>query len=74
MKLREIGSPVREIGRFPVNCGSLPPNAGDLTCLVIAGVPAPMFKFFHLILRSHDYKSTTCMLKVQCLSICALLY
>ena len=34
MKLREIGSPVREIGRFPVNCGSLPPNAGDLTCLV----------------------------------------
>ena len=33
MKLREIGSPVREIGRFPVNCGSLPPNAGDLTCL-----------------------------------------
>ena len=33
VKLREIGSPVREIGRFPVNCGSLPPNAGDLTCL-----------------------------------------
>ena len=34
MKLREIVSPAREIERFPCNCGSLPLNAGDLTCMV----------------------------------------
>ena len=33
MKLREIVSPAREIERFPCNCGSLPLNAGDLTCM-----------------------------------------
>ena len=33
MTLREIVSPAREIERFPCNCGSLPLNAGDLTCM-----------------------------------------
>ena len=34
LTLREIVSPAREIERFPCNCGSLPLNAGDLTCMV----------------------------------------
>ena len=33
--MKEIGSPAREIGDIFCNCWSLPPNAGDLTCMPI---------------------------------------
>ena len=36
--MQEIGSPAREIGNIFCNCGSLPPNAGDLTCMPIGVV------------------------------------
>ena len=36
--MKEIGSPAREIRGIFFNCGSLPPNAGDLTCMPIGAV------------------------------------
>ena len=36
--MKEIVSPALEIGGIFCNCGSLPPNAGDLTCMPIGVV------------------------------------
>ena len=33
--MKEIVSPARKIGEIICICGSLPPNAGDLTCMPI---------------------------------------